>query len=237
MASETQRQRKISNKTDIVPECNFARRKRFENLEILSAGIRINKYDIPVLTPLSHIEDNTKFVSFNVLRTLKQKNGYGVHFFIDDYQFERLWQRPEVYIKMLRECKYVFTPDFSLYVDAPYAVQLWKHYQKQWFGRYMQSSGILTIPTLGWSDERSFEFCFEGIPSGGIVAVSSVGTQNSSVSKHLFKQGFEKAIEILTPSTILFFGQIPAEIDISGLNIVHYPHSFDVKFKAMRDGR
>ena len=105
------------------------------------------------------------------------------------------------------------------------------------FGCYLQSNGIQTIPTLGWSDTRSYEFCFAGIPRNGTVAVSSVGTQKDTTAKVLFKQGFERAIEVLTPSAVLFFGQIPNDLDVGGLQIVHYPHSFDVKFKAMRDGR
>ena len=101
----------------------------------------------------------------------------------------------------------------------------------------MQNNGIRTIPTLGWSDERSFEFCFEGIPRKSIVAASSVGAMNSALSKDFFKKGFDRAIEILTPSTVLFFGKIPEEIEVGKFKIVHYPHEFDVKFKTLRDGR
>jgi len=101
----------------------------------------------------------------------------------------------------------------------------------------MQNYGIQVIPTTGWSDERSFEFCFEGMPRNGIVAVSSVGTQNNKVAKDLFCRGFEYAIEVLKPSRVLFFGQIPCNLDVGTLDIIHYAHSFDVKFKMMRDGR
>jgi len=218
-------------------EVGKKRNERFENLEKKSFGKNINKYDIPELAPVSDIDGMIEFVSFNRLKTLRQRSRYGVHFFIDDYQFDRLWQRPEVYLQMFQECKCVLTPDFSLYTDAPYSMQLWKHYQKQWLGCYMQSAGIRTIPTLGWSDERSFEFCFEGIPNNGTVAVSSVGVMNSAQTKDFFKKGFGRAIEVLTPSTVLFFGKIPEGIKVGRFKILHYPHEFDVKFKTLRDGR
>jgi len=103
----------------------------------------------------------------------------------------------------------------------------------------MQMNGIETIPTLGWSDDRSFEFCFEGIPKNGVVAVSSVGICNNAAHKRLFVRGFEKAIEVLEPTTVLFFGQILDEV-LGTLGtvgtVVHYPHSFDVKFKSIRYG-
>ena len=33
------------------------------------------------------------------------------------------------------------------------------------------------IPSISWSDEHSFDWCFDGDPVRGTVAVSSVGTQ------------------------------------------------------------
>jgi hypothetical protein len=212
------------------------RNRMFENLEKMQF-INCDKYDIPEMLPVTSIDTETEFIPFNYLKTLKNKSKYGVHFFIDDYQFNRIWQRPDVYCRMLKDCEYVLTPDFSLYADAPYAMQLWKHYQKQWLGCYMQNYGINVIPTLGWSDNRSFDFCFEGVPHNSIVAMSSVGSQIDYVTKYFFRKGFEKSIEVLNPTKILFYGQIPCDIDVSGLNTVNYPHSFDVKFKTLRNGR
>ena len=47
------------------------------------------------------------------------KRGKGCHFFIDDYQFERLWNSPSRYLGVLRGYDCVLTPDFSLYMDMP----------------------------------------------------------------------------------------------------------------------
>lgn len=57
-----------------------------------------------------------------------RKRGKGCHFFIDDYQFERLWQRPERYLDVLRGYDCVLTPDFSLYMDMPDPMQQWNRY-------------------------------------------------------------------------------------------------------------
>lgn len=58
-----------------------------------------------------------------------QKRGKGCHFFIDDYQFERLWNSPSAYLGVLRGHDCVLTPDFSLYMDMPDPMQEWNRYR------------------------------------------------------------------------------------------------------------
>src|SRR5574344_1819441 len=84
-------------------------------------------------------------VGYNYCKSLLKKMNVdckeiGVHFFLDDYQFERLWQRPGEYVSTLSEFKFVLSPDFSLYTDHPKAVQLWSHYKKHWLGRYWEQN-------------------------------------------------------------------------------------------------
>ena len=71
--------------------------------------------------------------------------------------------------------------------------------------------GITVIPTISWSDEASFEWCFDGEPEGGVVAVSSVGTQMNSDARRLFLAGYREMLARLKPSAILFYGFIPDE--------------------------
>ncbi len=41
-----------------------------------------------------------------------------MHFFLDDYQFERLWNSPREYVELLKQLCH--RSDFSLYMDVPY---------------------------------------------------------------------------------------------------------------------
>ena len=159
-----------------------------------------------------------------------------IHFFIDDYQFDRIWASPDLYCNSLSRFKYVMSPDFSIYTDTPYCMQLWKHYQKQWFGCYMQVHGIDVIPTVGWADERSFEFCFDGIPMRSVVAVSSVGTQADKDSIRRFEIGYRRMMKVLRPTQVLFYGKVPDGLT-AGINVIHIPHYFNDRFKKMRNGR
>ena len=194
-----------------------------------------NKWNIPTLKGIDKFDEKVQFIGFNYAKTCEkqQKTDFGVHFFLDDYQFNRLWNRPDNYIQLLLKFKYVLSPDFSMYTDYPKAMQMWKHYQKHWLGAYMELFGINVIPTIGWSDKDSFKWCFDGEPRNSIVAVSSIGTQKDKESKQLFLEGYNKMLEVLKPTKILFWGNIPNEIDKS--NVIHMGYIMDEKFKLMRE--
>lgn len=62
-------------------------------------------------------------VGFNYAKTYTEKD-VGIHFFIDDYQFERVWNYPEKYIDILKQYDCILSPDFSLYMDMPMAMKI-----------------------------------------------------------------------------------------------------------------
>lgn len=175
-----------------------------------------NKFDIPVMNATHFVyQDFAKIqvIDYKNAKKLKDsdKNNYMLHFFIDDYHFNSLWNRPDKYISFLTRFKYVLAMDFSLYIDFPRCIQLYNHYRKQWLSKFYADLGINIIPTVAWSDESSYEWCFLGIPRDDVVAVSSVGTQKSKNSKELFIKGYKKMLEILRPKKVIFYGKVPNE--------------------------
>ena len=171
----------------------------------------VGKYDIPRILPME-VEQPVEMIGFNFAAKYKHPERVGIHFFLKDYQFSRLWTSPDMYTGMLRRFRFVCTPDFSMYTDFPLALQINSHYRKHWLGAYWQSKGITVIPTICWSDERSFEWCFDGEPEKSTVAISSVGTQINERSKTLFLLGYQQMMSRLQPKMVLFHGRIPAEI-------------------------
>ena len=131
----------------------------------------------------------------------------GVHFFLDDYQFERVWNRPDNYVDKLSKFDCVLTPDFSLYTDFPLAMQIWNTYRSRLIGRYWQDCGITVIPTVSWSTHESYNFCFDGLPENSILAISTVGVMKNKTAKELFYDGLEEMITRLHPIGILIWGQ------------------------------
>ena len=193
----------------------------FENLNraiFLGEG----KFGIPAIEP-TEIYPSHRFIPVNYAKTEKRAEDAGIHFFVDDYQFTRFWNRPDEYVSLLRKFKAVLAPDFSMYTDMPLALQIYNHYRKHWLAAYWQMHGITVYPTISWSDESSYSWCFEGEPIGGIVAVSSVGTQNNKESKRLFLRGYEEMMKRLSPSWVIFHGKVPEECDWNAIRIPpHY---------------
>lgn len=189
---------------------NKQRQKRnYENLErCIFDGV--GEYGIPQIE-VTQYEGNCEFVGFNYAAGCKDRSEKGVHFFIDDYQFNRLWTNIDRYVPMLQQFRYVMSPDFSTYTDFPKAIQIYNHYRKHWVGAYLQEAGIKVIPTISWSTPDSFEWCFDGEPVGGTVAISSIGCMNGKEKKRLFLTGYEEMVKRLQPESIIFYGKVPNE--------------------------
>ena len=169
---------------------------------------------------------NCDFIGFNFAASTKDSGSKGVHFFIDDYQFSRLWTSIDRYVDMLSQFRYVMTPDFSTYTDFPKAIQIYNHYRKHWVGAYLQEAGIEVIPTISWSTPDSFEWCFDGEPTQRTVAISSVGSTNSRAKRELFLTGYNAMMERLHPDTILFYGKVPEECQGNIVNIPAFHERF-----------
>lgn len=182
---------------------------KYENLEYGFFNT-VGQFDIPIIKPVT-VRECPPLIGFNYAKTEKHPEEKGVHFFVDDYQFNRVWNRPNDYVKLLAKFKMVLAPDFSLYTDFPVAMQMYNHYRKHWLAAYWQSLGITVVPTVCWSDEQSFVWCFDGEPVGGTVAVSAIGTQNSKETKEAFLKGYNEMLKRLEPEKIIFYGPIPEE--------------------------
>jgi hypothetical protein len=161
------------------------------------------KYDMPALKCVKHIPKG--LMSFNYMLGTDDFEK-GIHFYIDDYQFERIWSSPEKYMDRLAKFDCVLTPDFSLYVDMPIAMQIWNVYRSRLIGQMMQDNGITVIPTLSWSDSRSYDFCFDGIPTGGTVSVSTVGVKRDDDAMGYWMAGMDEALKLIKPDSVVCYG-------------------------------
>lgn len=182
--------------------------KRVEN--ILNLGMyqaySDNKYDFPQLEPVFELDDIKEWIPFNKVLSDKNPKGKGVHFFIDDYQFERIWKYPQKYVEKLKEYVCVATPDFSPYGDMPLIAQMWNHYRKLWVGSYLQENGVTVISTIRAStDERSLEWFLMGEPKGGCVIYSTMWTKNNENIKCSQKE-YDLMKEVLKPCKIFLYG-------------------------------
>ena len=159
-----------------------------------------------------------------------------VHFFLDDYRFETVWNRPFKALEALAPYRMALTPDFSLYRDWPLMLQLWNTYRNRWCGRFWQEHGFTVIPTVSWSTAASYDFCFLGVPRRSVVAVSTVGVDlKTPLEYQLFMDGFKEMVRRLEPLLVLAYGRLPVACHES-VKVVAYPTRWTSIRAAQRDG-
>lgn len=158
----------------------------------------------PVIEPVDARPDD--FISFNFCKTAKVFDGVGVHFCIDDYQFERVWNNPESYLELLRKFDCVVTPDFSEYWDMPVPMRKWNVYRSRALGNYWQRNGLTVIPNVTWCDKSSLGYCLDGIPKHSTVFLSTIGIQRDKECRELGLYCMDAAMKALKPSRVLLLG-------------------------------
>lgn len=166
----------------------------------------VGKYEIP------EIGSNSKELPDEVIPFDKalasNKYNQWVHFYLHDVEFERVWNNPKQYLHMLKRYKGVITPDFSMYRDMPLAMQIWNTYRNRVLGYWLESNGINIIPNISWGDERSYEFCFDGIRKNSIIAIGTYGTSKRKSDRYYLEKAVEEALKRIEPSYIVIYGSV-----------------------------
>ena len=160
-------------------------------------------FKLPLVKKQEISLEDVKLIGYD---KVNQSGDYGsiVHFFLDDYRFENIYNNLEKKIETLKQYKAVLTPDFSMYVEMPIALQLFSTFKNRWVGAYLQENGISVIPTVRWGDLTSFNFCFDGIEKGSTVAVSTLGVKKE---KSHFMLGYNEMLSRIKPSKIICYGK------------------------------
>jgi hypothetical protein len=117
----------------------------------------------------------------------------------------------------------------------PRAAQVWNIYRSRWLGAYWQSNGVEVIPTACWGTQDTFDFCFEGIPSGATVAVSAIGIRSNEIDQALFRAGMEQLICRTDPKLLLSYGQLRFCDGIDLPEVKEYPTFWDRRRKQVED--
>lgn len=198
-------------------------RSKLHNLLITPEDMQFTASGYPIMVGVNPDDidvEGMQLRRFNNAMSDRNLAGKTVHFFIEDYQFERLWAQPDRYIPMLKRAKMAISPDFSLFWDMPTPVQQFNHYRNQWLGAYWQANGITVIPNLSWSDENSYSFCFDGMPSDSVVMVSTVGAMRNVEARTMFYNGYARMLSILNPALVLV--RTEKEVELAG-NVIYLP--------------
>jgi hypothetical protein len=158
-----------------------------------------NEWGIPEIQKTDVDLTGAKWVSFGEKAAIKDPANTVLHFYIDDYKFNIVWDAPHRYINLFRQCRAVVTPDFSNYNDMPKAQHLWNHYRRQWVGRYWQDRGVNVICSLSWGVGCLYDWSFEGIPQHTVCAASFV---SENMNKEAAVYEMMEALDVVKPSAL-----------------------------------
>ena len=136
-----------------------------------------------------------------------------IHFFLDDYRFERVWNRIKFYVPIIKRFAGAFSPDFSLYTGYPEPLLRYNVFRNRLVGAYWQSQGIQVIPTISWADEGSYAYCFSGVEKKSAVAISTIGVVRNSEARNLFFRGYDAMMKAIEPKFIYIYGsELPEDL-------------------------
>lgn len=166
-------------------------------------------YEFPCIDPAYEIPN--KLISFSKCLSTNDYNQW-VHFYEYDYLFERIWKNPERYLEILRRFNGVILPDFSLYRDMPFVMQLWNIYRSRAIGHWLQINGIKVIPNIRFADKRTYKLCCDGIAKRSVIAVGTLGTIKDVENRSFFVEGLEIVVDVLEPVAIIVYGSAPDSI-------------------------
>lgn len=197
-----------------------ARMETFNNMHLAREMQFTTTYGFPILQPYQGPVDFEVY-AYSERHGLAGKN-QAIHFFQYDCTFDNaVWKNLESTTYELRRFDFLFTPDYSLYVDD----FLWHQnidftYKTRFCGAYWQKCGFKIIPTVSWGNANSLSMSIEGLPKHSVLAVCGIGNKRSSAHLDLWRYAIRYIDEHLEPLLIIVFGE---QVEVSG---IHTPLKF-----------
>lgn len=186
-------------------------------------------FEIPHLKAADYLPN--KLIPFSKAMSSNDYNQW-IHFYEDDYLFERLWKSPRRYLNRIGKFNGVILPDFSLYRDMPLAMQIWNIYRSRAVGNWLQKKNIKVIPNIRFGDRRTYKISCDGIERQSVVAVGTHGNLRNVIDREILLAGFEYVIKNLEPKTIIIYGAAPKKYfekyTNAGINIISFSSLYSI---------
>ena len=176
------------------------------------------KYGIPLVRKQPIDLDCVNLIACtNVILDDEEYFDFGVHFFVDDFDFGDPYENPEKTYSLYAQYRFCCTPDYSVYGE----MQTWRQIESvahsRWCGAWWQSKGMKVVPTISWDRYPSYDYCFEGVEEGAVVAVATYACRQGRMG---FVRGYDAMLERIRPEAVICYGE--AFSDMRG-NLIPVP--------------
>lgn len=184
----------------------------------------VGKYGFPQLAEEDYIPTQ-QVKPFNYMLSLDEPEKWWIHCFCDDYQFERLWTGFDYYMNYIIRLNGFISTDYSLYRDYDDDKLIWNCYRNRCMAYAVQKNNGIMIPTAGFGPEKTWDWCFDGLPMNSSVAVTTNGTLDDPEARRIFVGGIDALVHTVYPKNLIVCGKYPEWLNnkYPNVNIVGIP--------------
>lgn len=175
--------------------------------------------------------EDVKLLGFNYATNpkTKHKDRQWVHFFLPDYRFSQVWNHPERYIDVFKQYKGICSPDFSCYVGMPKAMQIFNVYRMAFLSAYFERFGIKVLPSVTWGEPDTYDWCFDWVPKGSAIVVSTVGCMQNNKAQAAFLKGYEEMCKRVKPYQVVCYGVATPAMNDFGPEYIRVPTMMETR--------
>lgn len=145
--------------------------------------------------------------------------GCFVHFFEDDFRFERIWNDPRKYLPKLSKFEGVIMPDFSTCFDFPKPLKMWNAYRNQLLGAWFQQNGLVTIPNA--RHQPGCDWLIEPLPLHSVICICGRALTKDLTERRRFVRDVKTTVDFLEPTAIVYYGS-------DQYDVMAYPRSLGI---------
>ena len=167
----------------------------------------VGKYKFPQLSAQQLIpSDNPLPINY---MTSKKYIGNWFHCFTNEKPYQKFWYNFNRYIPYIQSAKGLIATDFSLYRNDETDTLIRNCYKNRVMAYAMQKINPNVIPTAGFAGEKTWDWCFDGLPHHSTVAITTNGTLSDPEAKRLFVGGVDTLVKTLSPFALVICGKFP----------------------------
>lgn len=175
------------------------------NAHLLRCTTLVGPYGIPLMSPCADIPGSlTAFSETGPTRPVDADTF--IHFFEDDYRFERFWKDPDRYLPRLQAAAGVIAPDYSTYANMPRALQIERTLRNFTLGAWLQRNGVPTIANVRLCGADSVSWALAGVPEQSSLAIGLHGCIRDVENRKAVVEELRIICESKQPTALIVYG-------------------------------
>ncbi len=179
--------------------------------EILNGSLGVDPFGLPRLEAVHDVTPE-KLIPFHAVMSLDMTKVSAFdffHFFLHDYQFERMWKNPEKYLPFLLKIGQGIGPDFSMYLNMHPMEQMLNWSRNTLLTFFLQKNGLTVIPNACFGSEKTLDWAFAPLPEHSILALSTQSCLRDNVAKRNLLNGIHELDRQKHPERLYINGKFP----------------------------